>query len=346
MSRLLPTFAIIPITIIIACLLLASSANNSYAAAFNLKINQRVFIPNDTLIVYGTGSSGDSLLVSLIDPAGRTIRIDSISIDDAGSFFKEFFIWPQPTKNFVFGQYTVRVASSANTSNSQEILITYAEGISQSLNTAESHTLIAKLDSPTQVATNSTFRIFIQVTYDGALVNSELPEFLGSSHIHYGNQTINLANKFVKLHEGIYYADVVLPQDGSYIVHAIAYYKGYESHDSKVVSASNASIGTVQESVNSLNNKLESANQELAQLQVKLNQTDSTLQSAESTIKGAVQDARSEISNNIDSAKGSVEQIAQASGQINAIFLPILALISVIIALQISLFARIRASYR
>jgi hypothetical protein len=36
----------------------------------------------------------------------------------------------------------------------------------------------------------------------------------------------------------------------------------------------------------------------------------------------------------------------QATGQINSIILPVLALISVIIALQISLFARIRASFR
>jgi hypothetical protein len=38
--------------------------------------------------------------------------------------------------------------------------------------------------------------------------------------------------------------------------------------------------------------------------------------------------------------------MSDASGQINAIILPVLALISVIIALQISLFARIRASYK
>jgi hypothetical protein len=41
-----------------------------------------------------------------------------------------------------------------------------------------------------------------------------------------------------------------------------------------------------------------------------------------------------------------VQQVQDASGQINAIILPILALISIIIALQISLFARIRASFK
>ncbi len=299
--------------------------NEAYAAKFTLKINQRVFVPNDSLIIYGSGLPGDSLLVALIDPSGKTIRIDSVTVDENGSFFKEYFIWPQPTKNFVFGQYTLSVSSSASTNDNEQISITFAEGISQSLNVAETHILLVKLDSPASVTTNSTFRIFVQVTYDGALVDSDLPEFLGSSHIHSGGQTINLSNRFDKLHEGIYYADVVLPTDGTYIIHAIAYHKGFESHDSKVVTASSTSIGTIQESVTKLRNELDKTTNQLNTTKLEL-------------VK-VVDDARLSIQDDI-------QRTQEASGQLNSIILPVLVLISVIIALQISLFARIRASYR
>jgi len=311
----------------------------AYAAKFSLKINQRVFVPSDTLIVYGSGVAKDNLILSLFDPNGGTVRIDYVTVKDDGSFFKEFIYWPQPTKNLPFGQYTLRVVSSTQASNTEEIQLNFAPGLAQPTTAGEQHSLAVKLDSPTQVSTNSTFRIFVQVTFDGALVNSDDPDLLGSSHIHSGNQTINLNNKFTKLHEGIFYADVVLPNDATYIIHAIAFYKGYQSHDSKVVTASSSSIGTIQQSVNELNEKLRSANKDLAGLQQQLNKTDSTVQSAESTIRSAVEDTRKEISDNLN-------QVKDASGQINSLIIPVLALISIIIALQISLFARIRASYR
>src|SRR5581483_875932 len=190
------------------------SLTEAYAARFTLKINQRVYVPDDTLIVYGSGVPKDNLILSLFDPNGGTIRIDFVTVNDEGNFFKEFILWPQPTKNFPYGQYTLRVTSTIQSSNIEEMQVIFAPGLAQPSTAAESHNLVVKLDSPTLVATNSTFRIFVQVTYDGALVNSDQPELLGSSHIHSGNQTINLVNKFVKLHEGIYYADVALPHDG------------------------------------------------------------------------------------------------------------------------------------
>jgi hypothetical protein len=167
----------------------------------------------------------------------------------------------------------------------------------------------------------------VQVTFDGALVNTstdqELASLLGSSHIHSGNTTVNLSGKFIKLHEGIYYADVQLGE-GSYIIHSIAYYKGFLAHDSKVVS-SGSSIGDIRQSVDTLSGELDKTSQEL-------NDT-------RTSVTKSVEDARVAI-------KGDVDQLQSASGQINSLILPILALISVIIALQISLFARIRASFK
>jgi hypothetical protein len=153
---------------------------------------------------------------------------------------------------------------------------------------------------------------------------NSLNELLGGSHIHSSNSTIILNDKFVKLHPGLYYADVKVDRQDTYIIHAAAFYKGFLSHDSRVIRAG-ATTGTIQESVDKLN-------QEISQLQ-------NTLDDTKSTITGSVEEARTSIREDIGSVR-------DASGQINSLILPLLALISVIIALQISLFARIRASYR
>jgi hypothetical protein len=60
----------------------------------------------------------------------------------------------------------------------------------------------------------------------------------------------------------------------------------------------------------------------------------------------AVDVATTSIDDDIETVSAAVDQLRGASGQINALILPILALISIIIALQISLFARIRASFK
>ena len=171
----------------------------------------------------------------------------------------------------------------------------------------------------------------MQVTFDGELVKADPDEMLASSHIHSGEVTINLAGKLKELHEGIYYADVRLDEEGTYIIHSIAFYKGFRAHDSKVVS-SGSSIGDIQNSVDTL--------------KAELDQTSQELEDTRSAITQSVKDAQDAIKKDLDRGEETVSELTDASGQINSLILPILALISVIIALQISLFARIRASFK
>ena len=303
----------------------AQSSNN-----FIIKVNQRTFAPGDTLIIYGKTYPGDALFIKISDPANKTVRIENLAADKIGSFTGPVFEWPSPSRNFVFGSYTIEVSSSKVPSSKTILQVNYVESTNSAPAGSQAfsgHILAVKLDSPTQISAGKPFRIYVQVTFDGALVNTatdqELVSLLGSSHIHSGNATVNLSGKFVKLHEGIYYADVQLGE-GSYIIHSIAFYKGFLAHDSKVVS-SGSSFSDIQQSVNSLRTELDRTSQEL-------NDT-------RTSVTRSVEDARIAI-------KGDVDQLQSASGQINSLILPILALISVIIALQISLFARIRASFK
>jgi hypothetical protein len=322
-------FLAIPFVIVLLLLPFTSLAYGQvqpefFSQNFTIKTNQKVFVPGDTLILYGKAEPRDGLLAKVLDPAGKAVRLENIPTSNDGSFTAQMFTWPPPSKNFVFGAYNVEVSSSRFPTDKVSIPITFAEETGRT-DAVVPHTLEIKLDSPTEVSTGKPFRIFMQTTFDGELVKVDNPDdMLASSHIHSGDTIINLAGQIKELHEGIYYADVILDKDGTYIIHAIAFYKGFRAHDSKVVS-SGTSIGDIRQSVDTLRAELDKTSQDL-------NDT-------RTSVTKSVEDARAAI-------KGDVDNLQSASGQINSLILPILALISIIIALQISLFARIRASFK
>jgi len=339
--------------IISACILSTAmlplpAADGATSARLILRTTEQTYTTGDNLVVYGAGQPNDVMVVRLYDPGGRAIKIDNIHVDNEGFFKQTIFEWPEPSRNLPFGTYTVE-AIPGQSGQAQQVQITFGEtgkeGDGTTQQQAITHILTVKLDSPDQVAVGSKFRIFVQVTFDGVLVNADnsndIVELLGSSHIQAGkeNSTISLASKFVKLHEGIYYADVTIKEEGTYIVHAVAFNKGFLSHDSKVITISDSSLGTIQDTVDNLGKALNSTNKELSDLETGLNQTRSSLNDTKATITDSVNQAQTSIHKEI----GTMED---ASGQLNSIILPVLALISVIIALQISLFARIRSSYR
>jgi hypothetical protein len=310
---------------------------------FTLRTSQQVYVPGEGLEVYGTAEPNQILLFRLYDPVGLAIRIENVPVNNEGSYRAVILNWPEPSRNFAFGTYTVEALSSIEDTEPLLLEVSFAGGFEQGIDPSRPHILAIKLDSPSQVTINTVFRIFVQITFDGALVEAEDPEavqaILGSSHIHSKNTTIVLGDRFVELHPGLYYVDVNLPREDAYIIHAVAFYRGFLSHDSRVIAATGSSIGTVQESVDRLNEGLANTNHELNELQSRLGETQSALTDTRDTITNLVEEARTSIREDIDLAQ-------QASGQINSLILPVLALISVIIALQISLFARIRASYR
>lgn len=334
-NYVLPSSFLIIITLIVVNFIApvhAQTQNQIQGPRLIFLVNQDSFLPGDILVVYGKSFPNDTLVFRIFDPADKAVRIESAKADSTGSFTAQIFTWPQPSKNYVFGRYLIEAASTIVPTYKETHTVSFSDSPSVGPLQSQPGILSVKLDSPTEISVGKTFRIFVQVTFDGALVNVEDPnQLLSSSHIHSGNATINLAGKFVKLHEGIYYADVRLDKEGTYIIHAIAFYRGFLTHDSKVVS-SGSSIGEVQDSVN--------------RLKTELDKTSHDLNATRTDITQAVNDARTAIKEDLQTATGTVDQLKDASGQINSIILPILALISVIIALQISLFARIRASFK
>ncbi len=339
----LEVFYAITVTLILVAAL-SVQVQRVDAARFTLLVEEDVYIPGESLVIYGAGADNDLLVVRLFDPTGRAVKTDTILTDSDGLFRQTIYIWPEPSTTITFGEYLIEVSSSLDRNDMRRVEVRFAEAIEvqQGPRIPTSHTLGIKLDSPAQVSVNEPFRIFIQVTFDGALVKaeeSETSELLGTSHVHFGNTTILLAENLKKLHEGLYFADVRLESEGAYVIHAVAFHRGLLSHDSKVISATLTSISTIQESVRELDARLDSTNRELAGLQQGIQETRMALNDTQDSITDSVKVAREGISDDI-------EAMQQATGQINSLILPVLALISVIIALQISLFARIRASFR
>jgi len=331
--------AIIFSTVLLVQLPAAGFANAQISTnRFDIRLSSNVYAPNETIIAYGKVMPNDAVIVRVFDPTGKVLRLDTFNARNDGTFTEQIFVWPMPSKQYPLGTYSLEFRSSIVPSDTKTFEIFFVESslgghIASFPSTSD---LNVKLDAPTTVSTGTPFRIFVQITYQGALVNvdsdQDLVNLLGSSHVHSGNPAdstiINLSGEFTKLHEGLYYADVTLEKEGTFIIHAVAFHKGYLSHDSRVVVASAATLGSVQESVNRLNQRLDATNASLEKTNASLNSTSITL------------------TQSLSEAGKAIQEMRDASGQINSIILPILALISVIIALQISLFARIRASYR
>lgn len=348
-QKALERFTIIVISVIISTMLMLFSSHllpSAFAAdPFILRSTQQVYVPGDVLLIYGAATPNEILVIRLYDPSGLVIRIENVPVDEDGYFRQGIFEWPEPSRNLSFGLYTVEAVSSKGARVPQSVEVSFAEAVEQITlgEFPKTHILATKMDSPSQVTINSEFRIFIQVTFDGVLVDAEndaaVAGILGTSHIHSSNSTIILNDKFRELHPGLYFADVQLDKEDTYIIHAVAFYKGFLSHDSRVVTVTGSSIGTIQDSVNDLDTQLDATHQDLEALQERLDETRSALNDTKSAITGSVEGARTSI-------RDEIRTMEQASGQINSIILPVLALISVIIALQISLFARIRASYK
>src|SRR5690606_39801896 len=67
----------------------------------------------ESIIVYGRSVLGDSIIVRLFDASGIVVRLETIPVEEDGTFIKQVFVWPQqPSKQYPFGAYLLEVRSS------------------------------------------------------------------------------------------------------------------------------------------------------------------------------------------------------------------------------------------
>jgi len=324
------------ITIFLLIVMLANFFAQAYA--LQLYTDKEVYSPGQPLLVYGKSLSNESLIIRLFAPDGTIAQFNQITADSSGDFSHILIKWPNATTNYPYGTYSVEAIATKENGASNKTDVKFAPSSSVPPILFQ-RTVVTQVFAPQTAAVNQTFRVFVQVTSDGLLVEGSPEKLLATSHVHppVGNVVI-LGNSLKKLHTGLFYTDFTPTQEGTYVFHMIAFSQGTISHGSAATLVLKQDIEGISAQILNLNSVLGSTTQELDKLKTEIQGFGDVLDTSQRSITQANQN----INKSVTSMSESVNNVEAASGQFNSLFLPVVALIAVIIALQITILARRR----
>lgn len=324
--------------ILFLVLILGQFSMVNAAEILELFTDREIYFDKQPLLIYGKSVANDDLLLRLIKPDGSFGPFDQIKTDEKGEFMHVLLNWPSPSTEFPYGTYTVEVISNKQLQLSQKIDIKFASK-SEIIQTPVERTVNTIVFAPQTAAINESIRVFVQTTSDGVLVGGSPEKLLATSHIHLPTgEVISLATSFKTLHQGIYYFDYNPPKEGTYVFHIVSYSQGTVSHGSAATVVLRQGITGVSDQIVKLNSILESTSKELDTLKKEVAEFGNTLTESQKSLNKT----NESIEKSVQSVSNSVNDIEQASGQFNSLFLPIVALIAIIVALQITIIARRR----
>jgi len=326
--------------ILITIFLLVVMLANFFAQAYALQLytDKEVYSPGQPLLVYGKSLSNESLIIRLFAPDGTIAQFNQITADSSGDFSHILIKWPNATTNYPYGTYSVEAIATKENGASNKTDVKFAPSSSVPPVLFQ-RTVVTQVFAPQTAAVNQTFRVFVQVTSDGLLVEGSPEKLLVTSHVHppVGDVVI-LGNSLKKLHTGLFYTDFTPTQEGTYVFHMIAFSQGTISHGSAATLVLKQDINMISTQILKLNSVLDSTTQELDKLKTEIQGFGDVLDTSQRSITQANQN----INKSVTSMSESVKNVEAASGQFNSLFLPVVALIAVIIALQITILARRR----
>jgi len=319
-------------------LILLTNLSVAQAFALQMSTDKQVYSDRQPLLVYGKALPNEPLIIRLFAPDGTIAKFDQITADNNGDFDHILIRWPNATANFAHGTYSVEIISSKGQGASQKIDVKFAQS-SALVEVPIQRTLSTIVFAPQTATVNQPIRVFVQVTSDGLLVAGSTSNLLGTSHVHLPDGTyVSLSNSFQSLHQGIYYVDYTPKEQGTYVFHIIAFNQGSISHGSAATVVLKQNIEDISNQIIKLNSILDSTSKELDKLKSEVEGFGQVLDTSQKSITEANQN----INKSVTSMSSSVSNIEAASGQFNSLFLPVVALIAVIIALQITILARRR----
>ncbi len=310
--------------------LLLVNTPNSFSE-LELSTNSKVYSTSHSLQVYGTGLPEENLIIRLFAPDETIAKFDQITTKPDGSFNYGLLIWPEPSTNFPYGTYTVEVISTEQNGISKKIGVKFTSTTDLVDVPVERHvnTLVF---APETAAINQSFRVFVQTTSDGLLIGNEPGKLLRTTHVHLpSGLSVSLSNEFNTLHQGLYFVDYTAKEEGTHVFHVVAFSQGTVSHSSAATNVLSQDIEGISEQIIRLNSILDETSGELDTLKSEIAGFDTTLEHASN-----------QIDENIGTISTSVKFISEASSQLNALMLPIIASIGLIVALQITILARRR----
>ena len=308
-----------------------------FAEELKVYTNQQIYTTQHPLLVYGIGPENAPLVLRLFAPAGTITEFEQIITNSDGSFSHKMLDWPVSSTKFPFGTYTVEAISSTTEEN-QKIDIKFASSTELELIPIE-RKITTQVFAPEMAAADRPFSVFVQVTSDGLLVSGDAKKVLSSSHIHSPDGKVqSLAMSIEMLHEGLYFVEYTPRMQGTHIFHMVAFSQGTQSHGSAATLVLGQDIAGISRQIITLNEVLTTASDELDVLQTDIHGFGSTLEEASTKLRDSVET----IDTSVTSMSAAVNNIEEASLQVNSLLFPIMGAIAVILALQISIIARRR----
>ena len=297
----------------------------------DISTNSKVYSPDHTLQVYGTGLPGENLILRLFAPDESITKFEQIQTNLDGTFNHQLLTWPDPSSTVPYGTYVVEVLSTQQNGLSKKIDIKFSS-TTELISVAVERQIDTVVFAPDTGAINQSFRVFIQTTRDGLSIGNDPFELLGNSMVHLPDgSSLSLKNSFKTLYAGVYYFDFTPRQQGTHVFQISVFNEGISSKGFAATHVLSQNLGGINKQISKLNSVLDETSSELNTLKSEITGFDETLSTASNNIN--------ESTDNISS---SVESIEEASSQLNSLLFPIIASIGLIVALQITIIARRR----
>lgn len=310
--------------------ILIVNAPNSFSENFEAFTSNQIYSKEQILFVYGQGAPNENLIIRLFEPDETIAKFDQITTDDKGAFHHALLTWPEESTDFPFGTYTVEIISTQQ-GLSKKIDLKFTS-TSELIEVPVERQLNVLVFAPETTAVGNPIRVFVQTTSDGLLIGNTPTELLGTTHVHLpSGVSVQLSSSFKTLHQGLYYVDYTPVEEGTHVFHVVAFSQGTTSHGSVATSVISQDLGGISEDLLDLSSVLKNTSDELDTLQSEIKGFDTTLKHASS-----------QIDENIGTFARSAESISESSAQLNALLLPIIASIGLIVALQVTILARRR----
>jgi len=297
----------------------------------DVSTNSRVYSPDHTLQVYGTGLPEENLILRLFAPDESITKFEQIQTNSDGTFNHQLLTWPNPSSTVPYGTYVVEVLSTEQNGLSKKIDIKFSS-TTELISVAVERQIDTVVFAPETGALNQSFRVFIQTTRDGLNIGNNPSELLKNSIIHLPDgSSLSLNNSFKTLYAGVYYFDFTPRQQGTHVFQISVFNDGVSSKGFAATHVLSQNLGGINKQISKLNSILDETSIELNTLKSEISGFDDTLSTASNNINEST-----------DSVSSSVESIEEASSQLNSLLFPIIASIGLIVALQITIIARRR----
>jgi len=300
-------------------------------AELELSTNSKVYSPDHTLQVYGTGLPEENLILRLFAPDESITKFEQIQTNSDGTFNHQLLTWPDPSSTVPYGTYVVEVLSTEQNGLSKKIEIKFSS-TTELVSVAIERQIDTVVFAPETGAINQSFRVFIQTTRDGLNIGNDPIELLGNSQIHLPDGSpLSLKDYFKTLYAGVYYFDYTPRQEGTHVFQISVFNEGVSSKGFAATHVLSQNLGGINKQISKLNSVLDETSVELNILKSEISGFDDTLSTASTNINEST-----------DNISTSVNSIQEASSQLNSLLFPIIASIGIIVALQITIIARRR----